>query len=461
MTLSPPAEHEHMVILRPSGQRADDETNAIALPSWDAFMEANVVPLGFFLDGWPSEAQAELAEKVRASVWWDRPVVAMPDADAVSPLADVAATYSQALTLSERALTVRRSLKRDPAKLHFDERVLFFLYLRDHGELQPLRDRNSLTLYRYPMVEALARNGEDTAGCLATLTRRRLLEPGLLIDRTRHCRSCGSAHLHYLDVCPHCSSIHIGQSAALHCFTCGNVGPEADFHEGSALVCPKCRASLRHIGVDYDRPLTRYACGSCHHVFMEASVIARCLDYGVAAEPNTLDMREIATLRLAPHGRAALRAGQMQESFAALDIANYVETPLFRRMLDWSLTTHARHPEMRFALMLMEFLNATEVIEKHGASRTFLMLDEFARRLHELLRTSDITTRTTEERLWLLLPFSSPEGLAARLEKALAEQISVDQDSPLRARIRYLQVPQDLRPGDNAAQWMSRLQDGA
>ena len=43
------------------------------------------------------------------------------------------------------------------------------------------------------------------------LTRRRLLEPALLVDRTRHCRSCGGAHLHYLDVCPHCSSIHIDQ----------------------------------------------------------------------------------------------------------------------------------------------------------------------------------------------------------------------------------------------------------
>ena len=68
-----------------------------------------------------------------------------------------------------------------------------------------------------------------------------------------------------------------------------------------------------------------------------------------------------------------------------------------RRLLDWTLATHARHPEMRFALILVEFQNATEVIEQQGAARVFLMLDEFARRLHELLRTSDITTRTQEE----------------------------------------------------------------
>ena len=456
-TFTPPA--ERMVVLRPSGVCADGEADAIAFRSWDAFMAADVLPLGFFLDGWLPNAQADLAERVRGSSWWDLPVVVSSGAGAVPTLADTAASYLQARSLSERALSIRRSFKRDPASLHFDERVLLFLYLRDNVELQPLCDRRSAQLYRYPMVEALARDGEDAAGCLATLTRRRLLEPALLIDRTRHCRSCASAHLHYLDVCPHCSSIHIGKAASLHCFSCGNVGPEVDFHDDGALICPKCSTTLRHIGVDYDRPLTQYACGSCHHVFMETKVIARCLDCGTAAEPDALDVREIATLRLAPHGRAALRAGQIQESFAALDTANYVEPPYFRRLLDWTLATHVRHSEMRFALILVEFQNATEVIEQQGAARVFLMLDEFARRLHELLRTSDITTRTQEERLWLLLPFSSPEGLAARLEKALAAQDTAGQGLALRARIRHLQVPQDLRTGDNAARLMGRLQD--
>jgi GGDEF domain-containing protein len=452
---------EQMVVLRPSGQRTDGETHAIVLPSWDAFVAADMVPLGFFLDGWSPQAQAGLTEQVRASVWWDRTVMVAPGADPVPPLADAAASYSHALAVSERASAARRSLKRDTASLYFDERVLYFLYLRDNAELQPLCDRHCHQLYRYPMVEALARDGEDAAECLATLTRRRLLEPALLVDRTRHCRSCGSAHLHFLDVCPHCSSIHVGKAASLHCFSCGQVGPEADFHDNGALVCPKCNTSLRHIGVDYDRPLTQYACNSCRHVFMETSVIARCLDCGTTAEPDALDVREVATLRLAPQGRTALRAGQIQESFAALDTANYVDPPYFRRLLDWTLTTHARHAEMRFALILVEFQNATEVIEQQGAARVFLMLDEFARRLHELLRTSDVTTRTQEERLWLLLPFSSPEGLTARLKKALSELTTAGQASPLRARIRHLQVPQDLRPGDNAAQWMSRLQDGA
>jgi GGDEF domain-containing protein len=450
---------EHAVVLRPSGLLLPGEHNATAFSSWRDFTASGTPALGFYLDGWDEQALHEWCSLIRRSAWWDRPLWAAATPGPGSALLDGIGPFSEALAAGERSLAVRRSLKLDPNALHFDERVLYFLYLRDGAQLQPLCDRNDAQLYRYPTIEALARDGDDVSACLATLTRRRLLEPAELIDRTRHCRTCGSAHIHYLDVCPHCSSIQIRKAPSLHCFTCGHVAPESDFHDDGSLSCPKCSTALRHIGVDYDRPLTQYACGSCHHVFVETSVMARCLDCRNTTEPNALDVREIASLRLSAHGRAALRAGQIRESFAALDAANYVEPAYFRRLLDWALATHARHKEMQFALMLVEFQNAAEVIEKQGAARVFLMLDEFARRLHELLRTSDLTTRTQEERLWLMLPFSHPEGLTARLQKVLQEQSSSHGDAALRVRIRHLQIPRDLRNQDSAAQLMARLQN--
>lgn len=456
-----PAAQEYMVVLRPGGQAGPGESNARAFASWDACTRSDTQPLGFYLDGWTADAAADLALQVRRGPWWDRPVW-LPPGSAVPPTADGAAPYADALAASERALAARRSLRLRTDDMRLEERVLYFLYLRDNAELQPVCDRSNAMLYAYPVVDALARPGEDAANALTALARRKLLEPSTLIDRTRHCRACGCAHIHYLDVCPHCSSLQIRREPSLHCFACGHVAPEKDFHGDGALSCPQCHAALRHIGVDYDRPLTQYACGSCHHVFVETTVQARCLDCGTTAEPNALDVREIATLRLSAHGRTALRAGQIQETFAALDTANYVEPPQFRRMLDWALATSARHAEMRFGLMLIEFQNATGMIERYGAARVFLMLDEFARRLHELLRTSDITTRTQEEKLWLFLPFSAPEGLAARLRNALASQAEQDGGPPLQARIRHMQVPGDVRPGDHQAEsLMERLQERA
>ncbi|EAB9064449.1 GGDEF domain-containing protein, partial [Salmonella enterica subsp. enterica] len=145
------------------------------------------------------------------------------------------------------------------------------------------------------------------AQLVQSLQRRRCLEADAPIDRTRHCRQCSGAHPHYFDVCPHCRSIQIERAMALHCFTCGHVAPQADFQQESALVCPQCHARLRHIGVDYDRPLVQYACADCHHVFIETSVLTRCLDCDAVAAPDALDVRVVAPLRLAARARAMLR----------------------------------------------------------------------------------------------------------------------------------------------------------
>jgi len=162
-------------------------------------------------------------------------------------------------------------------------------------------------------------------------------------------------------------------------------------------------------------------------------------------------------VRLSAHGRAALRAGQVQESMAALDSANYVVPAQFHDLVDWALAAQSRHAAMRFGLMMVEFQNPAEFVERHGAARAYLMLDEFARRLNELLRASDVSTRTAEERLWLFLPFSHAPGLAARVQAVLAQQAGADPAAALRARITCLAAPEDLRPGDDCERLMQRL----
>lgn len=424
--------------------------------SWNAWERSGAQALAFYLTGWDDATLRAMVARIRASQWWDRPVWA-EEAGARAAWLDGVGSIEQARQAGERALAVRRSLNLDPQALHFDERVLYFLVQRDGAELLPVRDRHLASLYHYPVLDMLAREGEDPMVARVALVRRGLLEPSRLIDRTRHCRSCGSAHLHYLDVCPHCSSIEIRKSPSLHCFTCGHVAPEADFRGESGLSCPKCAARLRHIGVDYDRPLTQLACASCHHVFVESAVQARCLDCNTTAEPSELDVHEISALRLSAQGRAALRAGQVQESMAALDSANYVVPTEFRQLVNWALAARSRHAQMQFGLMMVEFLNAAEFVERHGAARAYLMLNEFARRLHELLRASDVTTRTAEERLWFFLPFSQAAGLAARVQHLLDQQARAEGGVGLRARITCLAVPEDLRAGDDCDRLMQRL----
>ena len=396
------------------GERPRSLSTHPAFVTWRAFNDAGLVADGFYL----GDASVD-ATSIRRSIWWDRPAFAAPGV-AVTPGLDGHAEWGDALLATEKARAVRESLKLNPRTLQYDEKLLYFLYLREPGELVPELDRIASQLYRYPIADVLADAGTDVQSWITSLTRRGLLEPALLIDRTRHCERCASAHLHFLDVCAHCASMHIHKGSSLHCFSCGHVAPEPTFMGDRGLQCPKCEMRLRHIGVDYDRPLTQYTCAACHHAFIEAAVQARCLDCGTVNEPGKLAVHEVSTLRLSLRGRAALRAGQIEDTYAALEGVGFAPLEQFKALADWALTTQQRHPEFAFAIVMVELTNVVDLVEAHGAQRAYLMLDEFARRLRELLRTSDIATRTSEERMWLFLPYASVEGFQSRLVATVA-----------------------------------------
>lgn len=433
---------------------AAQEKGSVTFASWAEYRESGLEPLAFVFDTDNAGALDAWARELRASPWWVCPAFVARDG-AAHPLLDGVATAEQATDAGIRAQAKLTQLGLERSALDRDERLLLYLYLREDVGLRPILDRAHAALYRYPLAESLG-GVRDTADWLAALVRRGLLEPGALVDRTRHCPACGGAHLLFVDVCPQCSSIHIHKQRSLHCFTCGQVAPETEFVDEAGLHCPKCHARLRHIGVDYDRPLAQHACGACHHVFIEPRIVARCLACQTLHEPDRLDVREVAELRLTSRGRAALRAGQIHESFAALDVANYVVPSYFRHMTDWMLVTARRHRELHAGLVLVDFLNAADLVERLGTSKTFLLLDEFATRLREMLRASDVTTRTSEGQLWLLLPFTPPDGVIKKLQDLLAQTRPIDGVS-LQARVLAQQVPREIGKEESARQLMERM----
>lgn len=438
-----------------AGERPAEAIDAPHYASWSAFLAAPVAAEGFYLTTAEAGQPDGLLRAVRQSAWWDRSVFAPPGTPA-HPGLDGTLPWPEASRRCEHEKALRASLGLDTKALHFDERLLYFLYQREPGDLVPLLDRQASQLYRYPVADLLAEPSVHVAGWLTSLTRRGLLEPSQLVDRTRHCQACRSAHLHFIDVCPHCASLHIHKGASLHCFACGHVAPEPEFMGDRGLQCPKCSARLRHIGVDYDRPLTQYTCSQCHHAFIDAAVRARCLDCGASQAPEALSVHEVAVLRLSLRGRAALRAGQVSDTFAALEGIGFTPLETFRFLVDWALVTQARHPEMQFALVMVELTNAVALLEAHGPTQTYQRLDEFARRLRELLRTSDVSTRTSEDRLWLFLPYASAEGFAARLHRLVEPGASGD---GLRLRIGALTAPREIRPQERADTLMARIQE--
>jgi GGDEF domain-containing protein len=107
----------------------------------------------------------------------------------------------------------------------------------------------------------------------------------------------------------------------------------------------------------------------------------------------------------------------------------------------------------------VELHHSAEILEHLGAMRLYLMLDEFALRLNEKLRDSDVITRIEESCLLLLLPFTSPEGLKARIEQIFAQMASEDGDvCKLRLVIRtYEGEPSEKATALGMMQKMAKL----
>lgn len=338
-----------------------------------------------------------------------------------------------------------------------DDVLLSMLWSHPHLSLQPVRDWAAPELYRYPLLEVLLE--EDTPEFwLRGLKQRRLVEGQDLVDRVRLCPGCRHGHLSFVDVCPECDSLDIRTEPGLHCFSCGHVGPQRLFQDNGMLSCPNCHATLRHIGEDYDRPLENHVCGSCQHMFMDGRVLARCMACGQAHDPDALEPLGVYRYRLSEAGRMVARTGDIGDLYAVFDEINYVSPEHFEFFCDWSLKLRQRHEEIRFGLILLHLHGLPRVIDTLGHGRGAALVDAFAERVKALVRATDLVTRTADERIWLLLPQTSADGvdvLAGRLSQLMED--SVDGTPLDRLGSVYHESSMGMNDAEDAAAVMARL----
>ena len=140
-----------------------------------------------------------------------------------------------------------------------------------------------------------------------------------LVERVHVCRECGDSHQLFIECCPNCGSSDIRQEAMLHHFRCANISPESTYFKDGALVCPKCRRTLRHIGVDYDRPATVYSC-DCGNTFMASSMKVLCTHCKNQSTPEELTPRDIYEYKFTPAGIEAFSTDEAIYQIESSDI---------------------------------------------------------------------------------------------------------------------------------------------
>src|SRR5262245_7904381 len=140
-----------MVVIAPSLAHVAPAHGSFLATSWAEFEASGNAPLGFYLAGWSPEQTHEITLAIRRSAHWHCLVLA-DDGGSRSPLVDGVVEAAEAAQAVTRTASLHRSLDVDTSTLHFDERLLHFLYLRDPGELVPRPDRSSKSLYTFPVA---------------------------------------------------------------------------------------------------------------------------------------------------------------------------------------------------------------------------------------------------------------------------------------------------------------------
>jgi len=337
-----------------------------------------------------------------------------PHADALS---DGLTTSAEEASRRAEELRARWQALDRPEPIDGDDRLLTFLYLHPEYVLEPVADAHDERDYYYPLADLYSLEHEDGFALISRLQQRGLLKQVRLVERLHVCPDCASAHLLFNELCPQCGSIDIAEQNFLHCYACGNVAPQDEYLGRSGLICKKCSARLRQIGVDYDRALETMTCNTCSGRFTDAEVKARCARCRKQYPSDALIERRFHSLRLSSAGESAARSGSVGDLFALLDEVSYSHPAYFAQTLNWLLSVNRRHPEVHFSLLALKFSNLQTLAAELSRSRVARMLDTVAQRLRALLRGSDLFMRDDDSLCWLLLPQTAAAGLAVLRER--------------------------------------------
>jgi len=148
---------------------------------------------------------------------------------------------------------------------------------RDDLEVRPQFDFSTEKGFTYPVVhQVLGVEDDGAVAILEYLTTRGILKKSLA-DRLFQCAQCRSVNMRPTLHCSKCSSADIVRGRILEHPACRYVGVEEEFLLKGRYVCPRCRAELRTMGVDYESLGVQRKCRGCGELF-EAPVIRwRCL----------------------------------------------------------------------------------------------------------------------------------------------------------------------------------------
>jgi GGDEF domain-containing protein len=293
-------------------------------------------------------------------------------------------------------------------------RVLRWMYTRQRP-LNSVTTSTSIFGFTYPFLAAqFDRNDFRMFEIPKQLAHHHLLE-SKAIDRIHECHTCRSSFINFRETCPTCQSVSIKASDLIHHFVCGNMGPIADYGSGDILTCPKCRKTLRHLGVDYDRPSIVFDCEACGEPFQQPHIQCTCINCGTTTDPEKLIQREVMNYSLTVLGEnSAVSAGVFTFHGLGTENPSMVSLATFYEVVRIELERGRRYQHPPCALGIVRLTNYIQ-IHSHIGAKIKSMFEEMVKVIRSVVRPTDVIGALNESTLLLLLLDTSEQGSAVAM----------------------------------------------
>jgi hypothetical protein len=235
-----------------------------------------------------------------------------------------------------------------------------------HSRQAPIEarfDAASQHLVEYPLLgnSAGVRRQLETLAGLELLTRTHFA-------RTHACRKCGSSRLNVYEACPSCGGGELHEEMLVHHYRCGFQEAESHFIEDQFLICPKCRRTLHHLGIDYDKPGKVAVCSACHAANSDPPLHFICIDCSAMTPTEDSTATDWYHYRLTDEGIRSLRDGHLPRFDIGPLLAGGSQThpPQAFRLLAMHELKIAKRYDRLFSVARFTVLNLDKVIREHG-----------------------------------------------------------------------------------------------
>lgn len=287
-------------------------------------------------------------------------------------------------------------------------------------QLLPERSVESAVGYTYPEAARIlgAAPGEEIATLDALVSRNILAaEP---VTTVPVCPFCRTYALRVERTCRECGSTAVHRTTMIHHYRCGNVSAEETYRRDAAIVCPKCNHTLRHIGVDYERPSNVWLCDDCSAVSDTPGLRYHSLTCDKRIPLDDVVDRQLCAYTLSADGahlvsEGALRAS-IESQYVADSLTGLPSAATIERALQLEQTRAARYGTV-FSLVSFCIDNGAGLASRFGDEAVSRVVKTLAMIARENLREIDIIGRSDRYCFQAVLPETDEAGAAVALNK--------------------------------------------